>query len=49
MSWLLWIIAALSGAEATGSLAWFLIGPSASADVWVSAKRILSGDLWSGP
>jgi hypothetical protein len=31
MSWLLWIIAALSGAVAIGSLAWFLIGPSASA------------------
>jgi hypothetical protein len=44
MSWLLWIIAALSGAVATGSLAWFLIGPSASADVWASAKRIMSGD-----
>jgi hypothetical protein len=38
MSWLLWIIAALSGAVATGSLAWFLIGPGASADVWISAK-----------
>jgi hypothetical protein len=44
MSWLLWIIAALSGAVATGSLAWFLIGPSSSADVWASAKRIVSGD-----
>jgi hypothetical protein len=44
MSWLLWIIAALSGAVATGSLAWFLIGPGASADVWASAKRIVSGD-----
>jgi hypothetical protein len=41
MSWLLWIIAALSGAVAIGSLAWFLIGPSASADVWASAKRIV--------
>jgi hypothetical protein len=28
MSWLLWIIAALSAAMATGSLAWFLIGPA---------------------
>ena len=35
MSWLLRVIAALSGAVATGSLAWFLIGPSASAEVWV--------------
>ena len=39
MSWLLWVIAALSGAVATGSLAWFLIGPSASADVWVSLSK----------
>jgi hypothetical protein len=39
MSWLLWIIAALSAAMATGSLAWFLIGPSASADVWVSLSE----------
>jgi hypothetical protein len=38
MSWLLWIIAALSGAVATGSIAWFLIGPSASADVWVKVQ-----------
>lgn len=30
VSWLLQVIAALSGAVATGSLAWFLIGPSAS-------------------
>jgi hypothetical protein len=35
MSWLLWAIAALSGAMATGLLAWFLIDPSASADIWV--------------
>ena len=49
MSWLLWIIAALSGAVATGSLAWFLIGPGASADVWISAKRIVSGDLGPRP
>ena len=47
ISWLLGVIAALSGAVATGSLAWFLIGPGASADVWISAKRIVSGDLWS--
>jgi hypothetical protein len=39
MSWLLRVIAALSGAVATGSLAWFLIGPSASADVWVSLSE----------
>ena len=41
MSWLLRVIAALSGAVATGSVAWFLIGPSASADVWVNLKRIV--------
>ena len=35
MSWLLRVIAALSGAVATGLLAWFLIEPSASADIWV--------------
>ena len=28
MSWLLRVIAALSGAVATGSVAWFLIGPA---------------------
>ena len=39
MSWLLRVIAALSGAVVTGSLAWFLIGPSASADVWVSLSE----------
>ena len=39
MSWLLRVIAALSGAVATGSVAWFLIGPSASADVWVSLSE----------
>jgi hypothetical protein len=39
MSWLLRVIAALSGAVAIGSIAWLLIGPSASADVWVSVKR----------
>ena len=39
MSWLLRVIAALSGAVATGSIAWFLIGPSASADVWVSLNE----------
>ncbi len=31
MSWMLWVIAGLSGAVATGSIAWFLIKPSASA------------------
>ena len=35
MSWLLWAIAALSGAMATGLLAWFLIEPLASTDIWV--------------
>jgi len=35
MSWLLRVIAALRGAMATGLLAWFLIEPSASADIWV--------------
>jgi hypothetical protein len=39
LSWLLRVIVALSGAVATGSLAWFLIGPSASADVWVSLSE----------
>jgi hypothetical protein len=39
MAWLLRVIAALSGAVATGSIAWFLIGPSASADVWVSLNE----------
>jgi hypothetical protein len=39
MSWLLWVIAALRGAVATGSIAWFLIKPSASADVWVSISE----------
>jgi hypothetical protein len=39
MSWLLRVIAALSGAVATGSVAWFLIGPGASADVWVSVSE----------
>jgi hypothetical protein len=39
MSWLLRVIAALSGAVVTGSLAWFLIGPSASADVWVTISE----------
>ena len=38
VSWLLWIIAALSGAVATGSMAWFLIVPNVSADVWVSLR-----------
>src|SRR5262249_21825714 len=41
MSWLLWVIAALSGAVATGLIAWFLIGSSASADVWVNVKQIV--------
>ena len=36
ISWLLWIIAAVSGAVAIGSIAWFLIGPTVSADIWVS-------------
>jgi hypothetical protein len=39
MAWLLRVIAALSGAVVTGSIAWFLIGPSASADVWVSLNK----------
>jgi hypothetical protein len=39
MSWLLRVIAALSGAVATGSVAWFLIRPSASTDVWVSLNE----------
>jgi hypothetical protein len=39
MAWLLRVIAALSGAVVTGSIAWFLIGPSASADVWVSLNE----------
>ena len=39
MSWLLRVIAALSGAMATGLLAWFLIKPSASADVWVRLSK----------
>jgi hypothetical protein len=39
MSWLLRVIAAVSGAAATGSAAWFLIRPSASADVWVSLNE----------
>jgi hypothetical protein len=39
MSWLLLVIAAVSGAAATGSAAWFLIRPSASADVWVSLNE----------
>ena len=39
MSWLLRVIAALRGAVATGSIAWFLIGPGASADVWVSLNE----------
>ncbi len=47
LSWLLRVIAALSGAVAIGSIAWFLIGPSASADVWANIKQIVSGDLWS--
>ena len=34
MPWLLRVIAALSGAMATGLLAWFLIKPSASGEVW---------------
>ena len=41
MSWLLWVIAAFSGAVATGSIAWLLIGSSASADLWVNVKRIV--------
>ena len=41
MSWLLRVIAALSGAVAIGSIAWFLIGSSVSADVWVNVKRIV--------
>ena len=40
MSWLLRVIAALSGAIATGLLAWFLIEPSASADVWVRLSEL---------
>jgi hypothetical protein len=32
--WLLRVVAALSGAMATGFLAWFLIRPNASAEVW---------------
>ena len=47
ISWLLRVITALSGAVAIGSIAWFLIVPSASAEVWVNVKRIVSGDLWS--
>jgi hypothetical protein len=39
MSWLLRVIAALSGAMATGLLAWFLIEPSASADIWVRLSK----------
>jgi hypothetical protein len=35
LSWLLRVIAALSGAMATGLLAWVLIRPNASAEVWV--------------
>ena len=38
ISWLLWIIAAVSGAVATRSIAWFLIGPNVSADIWVSLR-----------
>jgi hypothetical protein len=48
MSWLLRVIAALSGAVTTGSIAWlligsgaFLIGSGASAEVWVNVKRIV--------
>jgi len=41
MSWLLRVIAALSGAVAIGWIAWFLIGSSVSADVWVNVKRIV--------
>jgi hypothetical protein len=47
MAWLLRVIAALSGAVAIGSIAWFLIGPRASGDVWANIKPIVSGDLWS--
>ncbi len=39
MPWLLRVIAALSGAAATGLMAWFLIEPSASADVWVTLSE----------
>jgi len=35
ISWVLRVLAALSGAMATGFLAWFLIRPNASAEVWV--------------
>ena len=35
ISWLLRVLAALSGAMATGLLAWFLIRPNASAEVWM--------------
>ena len=41
MAWLLRVIAALSGAVAIGWIAWFLIGSSVSADVWVNVKRIV--------
>ena len=47
LSWMLWVIAALSGAVATGSIAWFLIKPSASAARMGKSKRITSGDLES--
>jgi hypothetical protein len=46
MFWLLRVITALSGAVAIGSIAWFLIGPSASAEVW-AVKQVVSGDLSS--
>ncbi len=39
MPWLLRVIAALSGAAMTGLMAWFLIEPSASADVWVTLSE----------
>jgi hypothetical protein len=35
VSWLLRVIAALSGAIATSLLAWFLIKPNASSEIWV--------------
>lgn len=40
ISWLLGVIAALGGATAIGLLAWFLIEPSASADVWAHLSEV---------
>jgi hypothetical protein len=38
ISWLPWVIAAVSGAVTTGSIAWFLIGPNVSADIWAGLR-----------